>query len=140
MKVAVRFFRVLGDEARLKILWLLLNHRELCVCDVMAIVGIGQSKASRHLATLRQAGLLIDRKDGLWSYYSYGPSSDELTSAHCELLRSTLARLPDAEELLERLKSWLEVSSDGASCTKDAASAFAAGKGVMTTLGKGSKR
>ncbi len=139
MKVAVQFFRVLGDEARLKILWLLLNHRELCVCDVMAIVSIGQSKASRHLATLRQARLLTDRKEGLWSYYSYSPSSDELTSAHCELLRSTLARLPDAEELLERLKSWLEVSSHGASCTKDAACAFATGK-LSGRPRKGSKR
>ena len=128
MKVAVRLFKALGDEARLKILWLLLNHRELCVCDVMAIVGIGQSKASRHLAILRQAGLLTDRKEGLWSYYSYDPSGDKLTSAHCELLRSTLARLPDAEELLERLKSWLEVSCHGASCTKDAACSFAEGK------------
>ena len=130
MKVAVRFFRALGDEARLKILWLLLNHRELCVCDVMAIVGIGQSKASRHLAVLRQAGLLTDRKDGLWSYYSYDSSSDELTNAHCELLRSILARLPDAEELLERLDSWLEARNHSASCTKDAASAFAAGKAL----------
>lgn len=139
MKVAARLFKVLGDEVRLKILWLLLNHRELCVCDVMAIVGIGQSKASRHLATLRLAGLLTDRKEGLWSYYSYGPSSDKPTSVHCELLRSTLARLPDSELLLERLKSWLEVSCHGESCTKDAACAFAAGK-VPGRPRKGGKR
>ena len=70
MKDAAQFFKVLADEARLKIIWLLFHHEELCVCDVMAALGITQSKASRHLATLKHAGLATDRKDGLWSHYA----------------------------------------------------------------------
>ena len=55
MRDAAQFFKVLADEARLKMLWLLLNHRELCVCDFMAALEITQSKASRHLGTMRHA-------------------------------------------------------------------------------------
>ena len=64
MKDAAQFFKVLADEARLKIIWLLFHHEELCVCDIMAALGITQSKASRHLATLKHAGLVTDRKEG----------------------------------------------------------------------------
>ena len=78
MRDAAQFFKVLADEARLKILWLLFNHRELCVCDIMAALDITQSKASRHLGTLRHAGLVSDRKDGLWSYSALRPVDDEL--------------------------------------------------------------
>ena len=57
MKEPAQFFKVLADESRLKMLWLLFNRQELCVCDVMAVLEITQSKASRHLAALRNAGL-----------------------------------------------------------------------------------
>ena len=68
MRDAAKFFKVLADEARLQMLWLLFNQREVCVCDVMDTLGITQSKASRNLLTMRNAGLVIDRKEGLWSY------------------------------------------------------------------------
>ncbi len=64
MKRAASFFKVLADEARLKMLWLLLNHRELCVYDFMAVLDITQSKASRHLRTLYNASLISDRRAG----------------------------------------------------------------------------
>ena len=67
MKDVAQFFKVLADEARLQMLWLLFNHQELCVCDFVAALEITQSKASRHLRTLWHGGLVTDRKDGLWS-------------------------------------------------------------------------
>ena len=73
MKDTAEFFGVLADEARLKMLWLLFNHRELCVCDFMEVLGITQSKASRHLRILYRAGLVTDRRDGLWVYYALRP-------------------------------------------------------------------
>ena len=124
MKRAAQFFKVLADEARLQILWLLFSQPELCVCDIMAVVGITQSKVSRHLATLRHAGLVTDRKDGLWSYYSLCPASDELAREHIDLLRGSLARRPDADQLLSRLRDWLEAKDRGAVCSKEGASAF----------------
>jgi ArsR family transcriptional regulator, arsenate/arsenite/antimonite-responsive transcriptional repressor len=116
MKEAARFFKALSDESRLKMLWLLLNHRELCVCDVMAVLEITQSKASRHLAALRHIGIATDRREGLWAYYSLCPVEDELARDHLKLLRKTLANRPDSKSLLEKLDSWLKAKSRGETC------------------------
>jgi ArsR family transcriptional regulator, arsenate/arsenite/antimonite-responsive transcriptional repressor len=116
MKEAARFFKALSDESRLKMLWLLFNRPELCVCDVMAVLQITQSKASRHLAALRHIGIATDRKEGLWSYYSLCPPPDELSRNHLKLLRTTLAKNPDAKPLLSKLNAWLKEKSRGASC------------------------
>ncbi len=123
MRDAARFFKVLADEARLRMLWLLFNHRELCVCDIMAALEITQSKASRHLATLRHARIVIDRKDGLWSYYALRPAEDELAREHLEVLRATLGRRPDADALLAKLHGWLEAKHRGAVCAAGSACA-----------------
>jgi ArsR family transcriptional regulator len=116
MKEAARFFKALSDESRLKMLWLLLNHRELCVCDIMAVLEITQSKASRHLAALRHLGIASDRRDGLWSYYSLRTGEDEIAKEHLKLLRATLAKRPDAKPLLDKLNTWLVAKKRGASC------------------------
>jgi len=52
MKKEAQLFKSLADETRLKILWLLMAKEELCVCDIMGVLGITQSKASRHLRYL----------------------------------------------------------------------------------------
>ena len=118
LKETARFFKVLADEARLKMLWLLFNNRELCVCDIMAALEITQSKASRHLAALRNAGLATDRKEGLWSYYSLRPVNDKLAEAHLELLRASLSKRADAKQLLAKLNAWLKVKKGGETCQK----------------------
>ena len=123
MKDAAQFFKVLADEARIKMLWLLFNHRELCVCDIMAALEITQSKASRHLSTLRHADLVSDRKEGLWSYYALCPVDDELALEQLAALRTSLARRPDAATLLARLHEWLQTKNGDAVCAKDAACA-----------------
>ncbi len=61
--------RTIADEKRLKMLYLLTGG-ELCVCDIMDALGISQSLASHHLGVLRQAGLVRDRRDAQWVYYS----------------------------------------------------------------------
>lgn len=121
MRDAGRFFKVLADEARLEMLWLLFNHRELCVCDLMEALEITQSKASRHLLTLRHAGLVTDRKEGLWSYYRLRPVQDELARQHLELLRTTLAGRRDAAPLLHKLRGWLAAKGRGAECARGGA-------------------
>jgi ArsR family transcriptional regulator len=127
MKDAAQFFKVLSDQARLKIIWLLFHHEELCVCDVMAALGITQSKASRHLATLKHAGLVTDRKDGLWSHYALRPARDELAKTHLALLRRSLADRPDAAPLLKALQRWLDGKKPGMACAKAATCVAKAG-------------
>jgi ArsR family transcriptional regulator len=122
MKEAARFFKVLADESRLKMLWLLFNRRELCVCDIMAVLEITQSKASRHLANLRNLGIVTDRRDGQWSYYSLCPVKDKLAEAHLKLLKASLAKRPDARQLIVKLNAWLKEKAMGASCSPDGAS------------------
>jgi ArsR family transcriptional regulator, arsenate/arsenite/antimonite-responsive transcriptional repressor len=121
LRETAQFFKALADEARLKMLWLLLNHRELCVCDIMAVLEITQSKASRHLAALRHAGIAVDRKEGLWSYYSLRQGEDELAKEHLKLLRSTLAKRSDSKQLLLRLNAWLKAKNRGETCFKGVA-------------------
>jgi ArsR family transcriptional regulator, arsenate/arsenite/antimonite-responsive transcriptional repressor len=130
---AAQFFKVLADEARLKMFWLLFNHRELCVCDIVAALGITQSKASRHLSTLRHADLVTDRKEGLWSYYALCPVEYAFARAHLELLKASLAQRSDAAPLLAKLHEWLEAKNRGAVCATDAASAAAKSKTTKRT-------
>jgi len=62
-------FGAFADETRLRILNLLCV-RELCVCDICEVLGEIQPKVSRHLAILREAGLLEVRREGKWKFYS----------------------------------------------------------------------
>lgn len=62
-------FRALADETRLKILSLL-QLREMCVCEIMIALGLTQPTASHHLGLLESAGLVKDRKEGKWVFYS----------------------------------------------------------------------
>jgi ArsR family transcriptional regulator, arsenate/arsenite/antimonite-responsive transcriptional repressor len=116
LKDTARFFKVLADEARLKMLWLLFNRRELCVCDIMATLEITQSKASRHLAALRNAGLVNDRKEGLWSYYSLRPIEDPDVAAQLKLLRTNLSKQAGAKQLVKKLNTWLKEKERGTIC------------------------
>jgi ArsR family transcriptional regulator, arsenate/arsenite/antimonite-responsive transcriptional repressor len=68
-----RWFRALGDETRLKILECL-SEGEQCVCDLTDALEAGQSLMSFHLKTLKDAGLLHDRRQGRWVYYSLDPA------------------------------------------------------------------
>ncbi len=69
MRELVKAFKALSDETRLRILNLLLE-KECCVCEVMQALDISQTRASRNLSALYDAGFLRLRKDGLWSLYS----------------------------------------------------------------------
>jgi ArsR family transcriptional regulator, arsenate/arsenite/antimonite-responsive transcriptional repressor len=68
--------KALSDETRIRILNLILQ-RECCVCEVMQVLGISQTRASRNLSMLHNAGFLKFRKKGLWAYYSIDKSSLE---------------------------------------------------------------
>ena len=69
MRDLVEAAKALSDETRLRILNLLLV-RECCVCEVMQVLDISQTRASRNLNVLYDAGFLKLRREGLWAYYS----------------------------------------------------------------------
>ena len=69
MKNLLNSLKALSYETRLRIVNLL-YEKELCVCDIMEALKITQTKASRHLNYLKNAGLVSDRKHAQWVYYS----------------------------------------------------------------------
>src|SRR5688572_11060300 len=99
MKLASRktsvdqMFRAFSDRTRLRILYLLKNG-ELCVCDLVETIGVPQPKISRHLAYLRKAGLVMARKQGLWSYYTLAPARDAVHRKLLECLATCFAHVP----------------------------------------------
>ena len=107
MKSEAQLFKSLADETRLKMLWLLMGREELCVCDIMGVLGITQSKASRHLRYLYYLGWVTDRRDGVWMIYqlSVAPGSPE--DRQLKLLAEILSSSPEAQALRDRLEQWL---------------------------------
>ena len=69
VKAKSRIFKALGDDTRLRMLYLL-KARELCVCEIMAALCLTQPTASHHLNILENAGVIKERKDGRWVFYS----------------------------------------------------------------------
>jgi len=97
----LKVLKTLGDETRLRIVNLL-YERELCVCDLESILGTTQTKISRHLARLKNADLVRDRKIAQWSFYSLNRSV--ATKFIDELVRGVLRRIDVYEKDLGLLK------------------------------------
>jgi len=70
-------FRLLADNTRLRSLMLLVEHTELCVCELTHALALSQPKISRHLAQLRDSGLVLGRREGLWVHYRLQPDLPE---------------------------------------------------------------
>jgi ArsR family transcriptional regulator len=83
-----QFFKIMSDLTRLRILMLLTREGELCVCELTHALGESQPKISRHLALLREAGVVLDSRRGQWIYYRLNP--DLPTWAH-DVLTATAA-------------------------------------------------
>ena len=69
MKKLTSFLKCISDETRLSILKLLLNNK-LCVCQLTAILDKSQSSISQHLARFKELDLLLEERDGKWTYYT----------------------------------------------------------------------
>ncbi|MCR8921330.1 metalloregulator ArsR/SmtB family transcription factor [Dasania sp. GY-MA-18] len=69
----VIFYKCLAEETRLRCLMLIEQEHELCVCELVAALAESQPKISRHLAQLRAAGVLSDKRQGQWVFYQLNP-------------------------------------------------------------------
>jgi len=110
-------FKALSDETRLTILALILQHGECCVCDVMEICGITQSKASRHLQYLRHAGLVADRREGTWAYYRIDGKSAPVAAGILEAITPLLRELKRGE-LAEHVRDWNRRKAAAGACQR----------------------
>ena len=109
MKTLTLLFRALADESRLRILHLLFKSGELCVCDIESTIDATQTKVSRHLRYLKRAGLVQDRRQGLWILYSIArPATPEhrrmLTIVRSILMGNELA-IRDGQKLQKDIRN-----------------------------------
>jgi ArsR family transcriptional regulator len=96
-------FKALADTTRLRMLGLLLSG-EVCVCHIHESLKIPQSKASRHLAYLRRAGLVATRRDGLWVHYRLANVSNPVLAAVGDAVRHALTHVDIVRRDGERLE------------------------------------
>ena len=95
MKEVAKLFKALSDETRLRILRLLLKG-ELCICELMEVLQLPQSNISRHMAYLKNAGLVDDRREAVWVYYSL---TEPKNRVHAGQLRCLAECFDDYEDL-----------------------------------------
>jgi ArsR family transcriptional regulator len=85
-------FKALSDKTRLKILWLLMKaETKVCVCEIMDSLEESHCNISRHLKILKHAGLVKEKKDGRWAYFSL----PEQSSPFQELIRQAILSIPE---------------------------------------------
>lgn len=84
----VQLFKCLADDTRARLMFLITQEQELCVCELTCALDQSQPKTSRHLAQLRGCGLLADRRQGQWVYYRLHP---ELPTWARTILKTALA-------------------------------------------------
>jgi len=112
MENVLTIFKALSEETRLRIIKLL-EQGELCVCDIVAALDLIQPKISFHLAVLKEAGLIKDRKQGKWVHYKI----DDSDIFRRFLILSTLERISaeTVSEDIRRLKDFMKVKHQKAS-------------------------
>jgi ArsR family transcriptional regulator, arsenate/arsenite/antimonite-responsive transcriptional repressor len=75
LKKQEQIFKALSDKSRIRILKMLQN-RKLCVCEIRSVLGLANSTVSQHLSILKDAGLILDEKDGKWINYMINRNSE----------------------------------------------------------------
>jgi ArsR family transcriptional regulator len=138
MKTAARtnrtdlMFRAFSDRTRLRILSLLQNG-ECCVGDIAEVLRVEQPSASRHLAYLRRAGLVVVRKAGLWSYYSLAPARAPFHQKLLECLACCFQEVPQIRADQARAR---KLEDRGGCCPGTTADKPAEAKGTGCCAGK----
>jgi ArsR family transcriptional regulator, arsenate/arsenite/antimonite-responsive transcriptional repressor len=101
MENVLKPLKALGDESRLKMLWVL-EGRELCSCEIQEAVGLAQSTVSRHLQLLEDAGFIVSEKAGLWKNYRFNPTPPPVVQGLLGIVRLAAASHPDARRAREK--------------------------------------
>ncbi len=114
----LRFYKCFADDTRLRCLLLVAHELELCVCELVAALNETQPKISRHLANLRECGLLHDRRQGQWVFYSINPALpfwcrqvlDETLKSNINYIAENVAALQTMGERPERKAACCDAS------------------------------
>ena len=108
MKHLAQTLKALSDPIRLRIVLLLQAEGELCVCDLMAVLGLPQSTVSRHLAYLKRSCWVDTRRQGVWMYYTLSQESCDICKGLLKILKQHAAMLPEAASDRRALAAFLK--------------------------------
>lgn len=122
-----RFFKALAEPNRLRILNMLLE-RPFCVCELESLLQLPQSLLSRHLAYLRNSGLVVDRRQGMRVQYSLAQSDMVMN-----LLRPCLERAFEQEEVYREDRR--RVLESGSACCSSSGAAARASEVLLAVKG-----
>jgi len=103
--------KALSDENRVRAL-MMLTGGELCVCQIIKMMGLAQSTVSKHMSILKQAGLVETRKDGRWIYYRLADSKKATAFEITRWLDKHLKKDPAVVEDVKRLKKIKKLNAD----------------------------
>ncbi|NOZ25283.1 MAG: winged helix-turn-helix transcriptional regulator [Nitrospirae bacterium] len=135
MKELTDTFKALSDEQRLRIL-MLLDRKELCVCQLMGILGVAQPLVSRNLAILSRAGFLQERREGKLRFYRINARLAEDRKAVMKILRRHLKDHEPIQRDLETLQECTEFQKMTGRCDMKTFTEFL----KKRRAGKGGKR
>ena len=111
--------KALADENRMRSIGLL-RHQELCLCQIVEVLGLASSSVSRHMSILHQARLIESRKEGRWAYFRL--ANDDAPQPVHEVLKIILASLSSDKQAkadLKSLKTVLEIEPGGTLSTAE---------------------
>ena len=97
MEQFIKIISAINDESRVLILAFLSHNGELCVCDLQHSLNMIQSRLSRHLKILKEAGFLSLRRKGTWAYYSLCPTLSPIHRSLLDEILSLNLPLPNLE-------------------------------------------
>ncbi|NLI29018.1 MAG: winged helix-turn-helix transcriptional regulator [Nitrospiraceae bacterium] len=115
MRTAIDHFKLLADASRIRIL-LLLDRKELCVCQIMGVLGMSQPLVSRNLSLLMKGGYLDDRREGKMIFYSLKKNLPLPQQTLMDVLRSELSASAQAKEDLRSLRDCTEFQKKTGKC------------------------
>lgn len=112
MKHLAQTLKALSDPVRLRIILLLQAEGELCVCDLMAVLGLPQSTVSRHLAYLKRSCWVDTRREGVWMHYTLSNESCVICREILQILKHHANTLPEASSDRVMLTAHLKTRND----------------------------
>jgi ArsR family transcriptional regulator len=104
MYLEADFFDALADETRRRMLALITREGELCVCELHYALDVLQPKVSRHLAILRDAGVLSMRRDGTWIFYRINSALPAWALTILDTMNPVWQSMPNCQQDYQRLK------------------------------------
>lgn len=111
LKETAEIFKAFSEEFRLRVLAMLADGREICVCKLSEVLKATNSKTSRHLAYLKRIKIVSARRKGQWMYYKLNPKIDAKTEKLFEAIKPFIIDNPQSKKDIKKLDELEEIKN-----------------------------